>query len=108
MAEVRTQLGEGPVYLSFDIDGLDPSFAPGTGTPEIGGLTIWQGMEIIRGCRGMQRGRLRRRRGRPHLRRFGHDLAGRRQPALRDVVRAARSREPLRASRRNLTKERNS
>ena len=54
MAEVRTQLGEGPVYLSFDIDGLDPSFAPGTGTPEIGGLTIVQGVEIIRGCRGMQ------------------------------------------------------
>ena len=53
MAEVRTQLGAGPVYLSFDIDGLDPSFAPGTGTPEIGGLTIWQGIEIIRGCRGM-------------------------------------------------------
>jgi guanidinobutyrase len=53
MAEVRAQLGSGPVYLSFDIDGLDPSFAPGTGTPEIGGLTIWQGMEIVRGCHGM-------------------------------------------------------
>jgi guanidinobutyrase len=53
MTEVRAQLGDGPVYLSFDIDGLDPSFAPGTGTPEIGGLTIWQGMEIIRGCRGL-------------------------------------------------------
>jgi len=54
MAEVRDQLGPGPVYLSFDIDGLDPSFDPGTGTPEIGGLTIWQGMEIIRGCAGLQ------------------------------------------------------
>jgi guanidinobutyrase len=53
MAEIRTQIGDGPVYLSFDIDGLDPSFAPGTGTPEIGGLTIWQGMEIIRGCHGL-------------------------------------------------------
>ncbi len=53
MVDVRAQLGDGPVYLSFDIDGLDPSFAPGTGTPEIGGLTIWQGMEIIRGCHGM-------------------------------------------------------
>jgi guanidinobutyrase len=53
MGEIRTQLGTGPVYISFDIDGLDPSFAPGTGTPEIGGLTIWQGLEIIRGCRGM-------------------------------------------------------
>lgn len=53
MAEVRAQVGDGPVYLSFDIDGLDPAFAGGTGTPEIGGLTIWQGMEIIRGCHGM-------------------------------------------------------
>jgi len=43
----------GPVYLSFDIDGLDPSYAPGTGTPEIGGLTTPQGLEIIRGCRGL-------------------------------------------------------
>lgn len=54
MAEVRTQLGKGPVYLSFDIDGLDPAYAPGTGTPEIGGLTTIQGMEIIRGCRGLE------------------------------------------------------
>jgi guanidinobutyrase len=53
MAEVREQLGAGPVYLSFDIDGLDPAFAPGTGTPEIGGLTTAQGLEIIRGCRGL-------------------------------------------------------
>ena len=53
MAEIRQQLGKGPVYLSFDIDGLDPSCAPGTGTPEIGGLTTTQGMEIIRGCRGL-------------------------------------------------------
>lgn len=53
MAEIRTQLGAGPVYLSMDIDGLDPSFAPGTGTPEIGGLSIWQALEIVRGCRGL-------------------------------------------------------
>lgn len=39
MAEVRSQMGSGPVYLSFDIDALDPGFAPGTGTPEIAGLT---------------------------------------------------------------------
>jgi guanidinobutyrase len=54
MAEVREQVKGGPVYLSFDIDGLDPSCAPGTGTPEIGGLTTTQGMEIIRGCQGLQ------------------------------------------------------
>jgi guanidinobutyrase len=54
MGEVRDQLGQGPVYLTFDVDGLDPSVAPGTGTPEIGGLTGAQGLEIIRGCRGLQ------------------------------------------------------
>ena len=53
MEEIRAQLGAGPVYLSFDIDGLDPSCAPGTGTPEIGGLTTIQGMEVIRGCHGL-------------------------------------------------------
>ncbi|MFM2070328.1 MAG: agmatinase [Actinomycetota bacterium] len=52
MAEVQAQLGDAPMYLSFDIDGLDPSVAPGTGTPEIGGLTGIQGLEIIRGLRG--------------------------------------------------------
>ncbi len=54
MGEVRAQLGDGPVYLSFDIDGLDPAFAPGTGTPEIAGLTVPQALEIIRGCRGLE------------------------------------------------------
>jgi guanidinobutyrase len=53
MGEVRELIGGGPVYLSFDIDSLDPAFAPGTGTPEIGGLTVMQGLEIIRGCRGL-------------------------------------------------------
>jgi guanidinobutyrase len=53
MDEVRDQLGAGPVYVSFDIDGLDPAFAPGTGTPEIGGLTGPQGIEVMRGCRGL-------------------------------------------------------
>jgi len=53
MGEVREQLGAGPVYLTFDIDGLDPAYAPGTGTPEIGGLTVHQGLEIIRGCCGL-------------------------------------------------------
>jgi len=53
MAELRQQMGSGPVYLSFDIDGLDPAFAPGTGTPEVGGLSVHQGLEIVRGCRGL-------------------------------------------------------
>lgn len=53
MQEVRQQLGGGPVYLSFDIDGIDPAFAPGTGTPEIAGLTSVQALEIVRGCHGL-------------------------------------------------------
>lgn len=53
MAEVREQVGGGPVYLSFDIDGIDPAWAPGTGTPEVGGLTTIQALEIIRGCWGL-------------------------------------------------------
>jgi guanidinobutyrase len=53
MADIRRQIGEAPVYISFDIDSLDPAFAPGTGTVEIGGLTIWQALEIIRGCAGL-------------------------------------------------------
>jgi guanidinobutyrase len=53
MEEVRAQLGAGPVYISFDIDGLDPAYAPGTGTPEFAGLTGIQGYEIVRGCHGL-------------------------------------------------------
>ncbi len=46
-------VGEGPTYLSFDIDSLDPAFAPGTGTPEAGGLTAREALELIRGMRGV-------------------------------------------------------
>ena len=54
MERVRERIGTKiPTYLSFDIDGLDPSVAPGTGTPEPGGLTASQGLEIIRGCYGL-------------------------------------------------------
>lgn len=53
MEEVRARVGDTPVYLSFDIDGLDPAFAPGTGTPEVGGLTVQQGLEIVRGMKGL-------------------------------------------------------
>ncbi len=47
-------VGDMPVYLSFDIDALDPAFAPGTGTPEIGGLTSWQAQAILRRLRGVR------------------------------------------------------
>lgn len=53
MDKVRAVVGDTPCYLSFDIDGIDPSYAGGTGTPEIGGLTVPQALEIIRGCRGL-------------------------------------------------------
>ena len=53
MAEVREVIGDTPCYLSFDIDSLDPAFAPGTGTVEPGGLTTWQALEIVRGCAGL-------------------------------------------------------
>jgi guanidinobutyrase len=54
MEAVRRRIGaETPTYLSFDIDGLDPSVAPGTGTPEPAGLTGSQGLEIIRGVFGL-------------------------------------------------------
>jgi agmatinase len=46
-------VGDGPTYLSFDIDSLDPSFAPGTGTPEVGGLTTREVLELIRGLKGV-------------------------------------------------------
>ena len=49
----RMHIGDSPVYLSFDIDCLDPSYAPGTGTPVCGGLTSHQALEIIRGMRGI-------------------------------------------------------
>ncbi|MBX2836220.1 MAG: agmatinase [Gammaproteobacteria bacterium] len=51
--EIKTTVGEGPVYISFDIDSLDPAFAPGTGTPEIGGLSTLEAQLLIRGCQGL-------------------------------------------------------
>ena len=51
--KAKAIIGDGPTYLSFDIDSLDPSFAPGTGTPEIGGLTTREVLELVRGLKGM-------------------------------------------------------
>ncbi len=53
IAEARRHLGDKPVYLTFDIDCLDPSYAPGTGTPVCGGLTSHQAMSILRGLEGI-------------------------------------------------------
>jgi len=51
--KARRIVGDGPTYLSFDIDSLDPAFAPGTGTPEIGGLTTREVLELMRGLKGL-------------------------------------------------------
>ncbi len=53
IARAREVVGDGPTYFSFDIDSLDPAFAPGTGTPEVGGLTTREALELIRGMRGL-------------------------------------------------------
>lgn len=53
IGRIRETIGDWPVYISYDIDSLDPAYAPGTGTVEIGGLTTVQALELIRGCRGL-------------------------------------------------------
>ena len=53
IAEARKVVGDGPTYISFDVDGLDPVYAPGTGTPEIGGITTVEALKLLRGLRGL-------------------------------------------------------
>ncbi|MCL1058038.1 agmatinase [Shewanella gelidimarina] len=53
VAQIRERVGDMPMYVTFDIDCLDPAFAPGTGTPVCGGLTSDKAMKIIRGLNGM-------------------------------------------------------
>lgn len=53
IAEARALVGDGPTYVSFDIDALDPAFAPGTGTPEAGGLTMREAMAMVRALSGL-------------------------------------------------------
>ncbi|MFT6658317.1 MAG: agmatinase [Maritalea sp.] len=49
ITSILQRVGDRPAYISFDIDCLDPAFAPGTGTPVVGGLATWQALEILRG-----------------------------------------------------------
>jgi guanidinopropionase len=51
--EARNIMGEGPTYITFDIDSVDPAYTPGTGTPEIGGITPFEAQLLIRGLRGL-------------------------------------------------------
>jgi guanidinopropionase len=53
MEIARQVAGDGETYVSFDIDMLDPVYAPGTGTPEIGGFTTFQAQQMLRGLRGL-------------------------------------------------------
>ena len=53
IAEARGIVGDGPTYITFDVDGLDPIYAPGTGTPEIAGLTTIDALKLLRGLRGL-------------------------------------------------------
>jgi guanidinopropionase len=53
MAEAREIVGVGPTYVTYDIDFVDPTFAPGTGTPEVGGPNSWQALQVARGLRGL-------------------------------------------------------
>jgi len=53
IAKARAVIGAGPAYLTFDVDALDPGFAPGTGTPEVGGLAPREALSILRGCNGL-------------------------------------------------------
>jgi agmatinase len=53
-AKARAVVGDLPFYISFDVDGLDPAFAPGTGTPEVGGLTPREAQRLLRALAGLQ------------------------------------------------------
>jgi guanidinopropionase len=53
VAEARRVVGDGPTYVSFDVDGLDPVYAPGTGTPEVGGFNTFDAQQMLRGLRGL-------------------------------------------------------
>ncbi len=54
MAEAREVAGDGDTYVSYDIDFVDPAFAPGTGTPEVGGPNAFQALEVVRGLQGVK------------------------------------------------------
>ena len=53
IGQIQAMMGERRVYVSLDIDAVDPAFAPGTGTPEVGGLTSYQMLQLVRGLRGL-------------------------------------------------------
>ena len=98
---IRGRVGDSPVYVSIDIDVLDPAHAPGTGTPEPGGLTTREMMLILRGMAGSAARRRRRGRGRAAVRPRGADGLGSVESRLRAArdVRAGGEARYLTASR---------
>ena len=88
---VRARVGDRPAFLSFDIDFVDPAFAPATGTPEVGGPSSGQALAYLRALTGHRLPRLRLRRGGAGLRPAGqHHRLGGGQRLLRDAVAAGR------------------
>ena len=79
-------VGDGPIYVTFDIDGIDPAFAPGTGTPEVGGLTPREALSILRGLAGAEIIGRRRRRNRTAVRRDDQYRAGRGPDAVHGAL----------------------
>jgi agmatinase len=53
ISAVKERAGDGPCFLTFDIDFVDPTFAPATGTPEVGGFTSWESQNLVRGLQGV-------------------------------------------------------
>lgn len=53
IAEIRRVVGNAPAYLTFDVDGIDPAYTPGTGTPEVGGYSVFQAQQMVRGLKGL-------------------------------------------------------
>ena len=53
VAEARRIVGHHPTYLTFDVDGIDPAYTPGTGTPEVGGYTVFEAQQMVRGLKGL-------------------------------------------------------
>ena len=53
IAKARHIVGDHPTYLTFDVDGIDPAYTPGTGTPEVGGYTVFEAQQMVRGLKGL-------------------------------------------------------
>jgi guanidinopropionase len=53
IVEARRIVGDQPTYLTFDVDGIDPAYTPGTGTPEVGGYTVFEAQQMVRGLKGV-------------------------------------------------------